>query len=165
MPSPVPRRDQSSRIARYSTSSGLPHRSGRSAPALRVSRLARRSLTLWPASLLTPFRSHFLECFSPSRYLLKPLQVLPVERPVTGRVFKPARINTPYHGTRTEARNVLSHFGGRACLFGSQSIPLKQALAQTTLTMPKCSGPTRWTRGWMTPGGLQMVVMKRRLPR
>ncbi len=80
MPSPVPRRDQSNLIARFSTSSGLPQRSGRSAPTLRVSRLARRSLTLWPASLLTPLRSRFLECFSPSRYLLEPPQVLPVER-------------------------------------------------------------------------------------
>ena len=55
MPSPVPRRDRSSFVARDSTSGGLPHRSGRSAPALRVSRSARRSLTLWPACLLTPY--------------------------------------------------------------------------------------------------------------
>jgi hypothetical protein len=49
MPSPLPRRDRSSLVAGYSTSGGLPHRSGRSAPALRVSRSARRSLPLWPA--------------------------------------------------------------------------------------------------------------------
>jgi hypothetical protein len=54
MPSPVPRRDQSSFIAHDSTGGGLPHRSSRSAPALRVSRFAQRSLTLWPACLLTP---------------------------------------------------------------------------------------------------------------
>ena len=54
MPSPIPRRDQSRLVAHYSTSGGLPHRCCRSAPALRVSRIAQRSLTLWPACLLTP---------------------------------------------------------------------------------------------------------------
>jgi hypothetical protein len=40
--------------SRHSTSGGLPRRSFRSAPALRVSRIARRSLALWPACSLTP---------------------------------------------------------------------------------------------------------------
>ncbi len=86
----------------YSISGGLPHRSGRSAPALRVSRSARRSLTLWPACLLTPERSHFPECFSPSRYLLEPLQVLPVGATSYRAGFAPARINTPFtaHGPK-----------------------------------------------------------------
>lgn len=100
MPSPVPRRDRSSFVAQDSTSGGLPHRSGRSAPALRVSRSAQRSLTLWPACLLTPLRSRFLKCFSPSCYLLEPLQVLPVGATSYRAGFAPARINTPYHGTR-----------------------------------------------------------------
>jgi len=104
MPSPVPRRDRSSRVAHRSTSGGLPHRSGRSAPALRVSRSAQRSLTLWPAWSLTPCRSRFLECFSPSRCLLEPLQVLPVGATSYRAGFAPARINTPLHGTRTDAR-------------------------------------------------------------
>jgi hypothetical protein len=100
MPSPVPRRDRSSFIARDSTSGGLPHRSGRSAPAWRVSRSARRSLALWPACLLTPERSHFPECFSPSCYLLEPLRVLPVGATSDRAGFAPARINTPFtaHG-------------------------------------------------------------------
>ena len=106
MPSPVPRRDRSSRVARGSTSGGLPHRSGRSAPALRVSRSVRRSLALWPAWSLTPRRSRLLECFSPSRYLLEPLQVLPVGATSYRAGFAPARINTPLHGTRTDARKV-----------------------------------------------------------
>jgi len=104
MPSPVPRRDWSSRVARCSTSSGLPHRSRGSAPALRVSRFARRSLTLRPAGSLTPRGSRFLKCFSPSRYLLEPLQVLPVGATSDRAGFAPARINTPWHGTRTGAR-------------------------------------------------------------
>src|SRR5438094_9673915 len=36
----------------------------------------------------------------------------------------------------------------------SHSIHLERALAQSTLTMPKCSGPTCWTRGWKVPLGL-----------
>jgi hypothetical protein len=84
------------RVARCSTSGGLPHRSGRSAPALRVSRSARRSLTLWPACSLTPERGHFPECFSPSRYLLEPLQVLPVGATSYRAGFAPARIDTPF---------------------------------------------------------------------
>ena len=85
----------------HSTSGGLPQRCGRSAPALRVSRSARRSLTLWPACLLTPLRSLFPECFSPSRYLLEPLQVLPVGATSYRAGFAPARINMPFHGTHT----------------------------------------------------------------
>ena len=83
-----------------STSGGLPCRSGRSAPALRVSRSARRSLTLWPACLLTPQRSLFRECFSPIRYLLEPLQVLPVGATSYRAGFAPARIDMPFtaHG-------------------------------------------------------------------
>jgi hypothetical protein len=82
------------------TSGGLPHRSRGSAPALRVSRFARCSLTLGPASSLTPRGSRFLECFSPSRYLLEPLQVLPGGATSYRAGFAPARINTPLHGTR-----------------------------------------------------------------
>src|SRR5262245_21917657 len=104
MLSPVPRRDRSSRVARRSTSSGLPRRSGGSAPALRVSRSVRRSRALWPAGSLTPRWSRLLECFSPSRYLLEPLQVLPVGATSYRAGFAPARINTPLHGTRTDAR-------------------------------------------------------------
>jgi hypothetical protein len=108
MPSPVPRRDWSSRVARGSTSGGLPHRSRGSAPVLRVSRFARSSPTLWPAGSLTPRGSRFLECFSSSRYLLEPLQVLPVGATSYRAGFAPARINTPWHGTRTGARNIES---------------------------------------------------------
>ena len=32
--------------------------------------------------------------------------------------------------------------------------PLGSGLAQSTQTMPKCSGPTFWTRGWKAPRGL-----------
>src|SRR5262245_15861243 len=104
MPSPLPRRDRSSVIARDSTGSGLPRRSGRSAPVLRVSRSARRSLTLWPACSLTPERGRLPKCFSPSRCLLEPLQVLPVGATSYRAGFAPAGINTPFHGTLTEAR-------------------------------------------------------------
>src|SRR5947209_3070184 len=30
---------------------------------------------------------------------------------------------------------------------------LERALAKSKVTMPKCSGPTCWTRGWLTPCG------------
>src|ERR1700720_929754 len=36
----------------------------------------------------------------------------------------------------------------------SASIHFERALAQATATMPKCSGPTFWTRGWTEPLGL-----------
>ena len=78
------------------TSGGLPHRRGGSAPVLRVSRIAQRSLTLWPACLLTPQGSRFLECFSPNCYLLEPLQVLPVGATSYRAGFAPARINLPF---------------------------------------------------------------------
>src|SRR5262245_31537489 len=112
MPSPVPRRHWSSRVARGSTSGGLPHRSRGSAPAWRVSRFARRSLALWPAGSLAPRGSRFLECFSPSRYLLEPLRVLPVGATSYRAGFAPARINTPLHGTRTDARKALGLWCG-----------------------------------------------------
>ena len=105
MPSPLPRRDRSSVVARNSTSGGLPRRSGRSAPAWRVSRSARRSLALWPACSLTPGRSRFPECFSPSRCLLEPLQALPVGATSYRAGFAPAGIDTPFHGTLADARN------------------------------------------------------------
>ena len=104
LPSPLPRRDRPSFVAQCSTSGGLSHRFAGSAPALRFSRPAQRSLTLWPACLLTPLRSRIQECFSPSRYLLEPLQVLPVGATSYRAGFAPARINTPFHGTQTEAR-------------------------------------------------------------
>src|SRR5262245_13577455 len=115
MPSPVPRRHWSSRVARGSTSGGLPHRSRGSAPALRVSRFARRSLALWPAGSLTPRGSRFLECFSPSRYLLEPLQVLPVGATSYRTGFAPARINTPLHGRSEEHTSELQSLRHLVC--------------------------------------------------
>jgi hypothetical protein len=83
-------------VAQCSTSGGLPHRFARSAPALRFSGPAQLSLTLWPACSLTPLRSRIQECFGPSRYLLEPLQVLPVGATSYRAGFAPARINTPF---------------------------------------------------------------------
>jgi hypothetical protein len=105
-PSPLPRRDRPRFVAQCSISSGLPCRSARSAPALRFSRPAQRSLTLWPACSLTPLRSRIQECFSPSRYLLEPLQVLPVEATSYRAGFAPTRINTPFHGTLTNGTSL-----------------------------------------------------------
>ena len=42
-------------------------------------------------------------CFSPIRYLLEPLQVLPVGATSYRAGFAPARNNTPFHGTLTDA--------------------------------------------------------------
>ena len=61
----------------------------RSAPTSPVSWPARRSLTLRPAYSLTPNRGLFLGCFSPSRYLLEPLRVLPAGATVAGRDSHP----------------------------------------------------------------------------
>ena len=100
MPSPLPRRDRLSFVALGSASGGLPCRSGRSAPALRVSRLAQRSLTLRPAWLLTPQGSLLQECFSLHSYLRKPLQVLPVGATSYRAGFAPAGINMPFTAHR-----------------------------------------------------------------
>jgi hypothetical protein len=51
---------------------------------------------LWPACLLTPQGSLFPECFSPIRYLLEPLQVLPVGATSYGAGFAPAGIDMPF---------------------------------------------------------------------
>ncbi len=42
-------------------------------------------------------------CFSPIRYLLEPLQLLPVGATSYRTGFAPARNNTPFHGTLTAA--------------------------------------------------------------
>ena len=72
-----------------STSGGLPCRCIRSAPALSVSRIAQRSLTLWPVCLLTPQGSLFQECFSPLVTSVNRSRCYRLERPVTGRVSHP----------------------------------------------------------------------------
>ena len=63
---------------------------GGSAPALHVSRPARRSLALRPTwSLSRPGRPVAPECFSRSRYLLQPLRLLPAGATVAGRGSHP----------------------------------------------------------------------------
>ncbi len=89
MPSPLPRQDWSTLVARDSTNGGLPQRTFGSALTLLVSRIAQRLLTLWPACSLTPYRSLFQECFSPIRYLLEPPRVLPAGAKVAGRDSHP----------------------------------------------------------------------------
>jgi len=75
---------------------GLRRFSSGSAPALPVSRLAQRSLTLRPVDSLTPQGSLFLRCFSPIRYLLEPPQVLPAGATSRRAGFAPARIDTSF---------------------------------------------------------------------
>ena len=89
MPSPLPRQDRSSLVARCSTSGGLPHRWSRSAPALRVSRTAQRSLTLWPACLLTPYGAVSKSASVQVVTSLNRSRCYRLERPVTGRVSHP----------------------------------------------------------------------------
>ena len=55
--------------------------------------------------LADSLRSLFQECFSPSRCLLEPLQVLPAGATSCRAGFAPAGINMPFHGTPTEARS------------------------------------------------------------
>jgi len=83
-----------------SASGGLPCRPGRSAPALRVSRIARRSLTLWPACSLTPQREPSPGVLQSTCYLREPLQVLPVGATSYRAGFAPARINMPFTAHR-----------------------------------------------------------------
>ncbi len=78
------------------TGGGLPCYSGRSAPTLPFSRPARRSLTLRPACSLSHQVTLFLKCFSPIRYLLEPLQVLPAGATRCRVGFAPTRINKPF---------------------------------------------------------------------
>jgi hypothetical protein len=99
-----------------STSGGLPCRSCRSAPPLTVSRIARRSLTLWPACLLTPQGSLFQECVSPIRYLLEPLRVLPVGATSDRAGFAPAGINTPFTAHRPKKFSVYNPRGNASLM-------------------------------------------------
>src|SRR5262245_38894005 len=87
----------------------------RPSPSVRQvgSRIARfevcSAFTLVRARMLADSRrSHFPKCFSPSRYLLEPLQVLPVGATSYRAGVAPARINTPFHGTQTAARKDIS---------------------------------------------------------
>ena len=89
MPSPLPQRDRSSLVARCSTSGGLPHRWSWSAPALRVSRSAQRSLTLWPACLLTPYGAVSKSASVQVVTSLNRSRCYRLERPVTGRGLHP----------------------------------------------------------------------------
>ena len=69
---------------------GLPLLTGGSAPALPVSRPARRSLAFRPAgSLNRPRRPFSPECFSPCRYLHGPPWLLPTGATVVGRGSHP----------------------------------------------------------------------------
>ena len=107
MPSPVPRRDQSSFIAHDSTGGGLPHRSSRSAPALRFSRSAQRSLTLWPACLLTPQGTVSRSASVQVVASLNRSRCYRLERPVTGRDSHPlesTRLCTAHRPTRATLR-------------------------------------------------------------
>ena len=76
-----------------------------SAPTLRISRLAQRSLLLRPVDSLTPQGSFFLKCFSPIRYLLEPPQVLPTGATSRRAGFAPAGNNTTFHGTQFDFRH------------------------------------------------------------
>jgi hypothetical protein len=76
-----------------------------SAPTLRISRLAQRSLLLRPVDSLTPQGSFFLKCFSPIRYLLEPPQALPAGTTSRRAGFAPAGNNTTFHGTQFDFRH------------------------------------------------------------
>ena len=100
MPSPLPRWVLRVFRSVFPENIGLPHFSGGSAPTLPVSRPAQRSLTLRPACSLTPRGGFLLKCFSPVRYLLEPLQVLPAGATVAGRDSHP--LETTRLSRRTE---------------------------------------------------------------
>ena len=79
-------------VARFPTSGSLPRLTGGSAPALLVSRPARRSLALRPAwSLGRPRRPVCSECFRPCRCLHHPLRLLPAGATFAGRDSHPLR--------------------------------------------------------------------------
>jgi hypothetical protein len=139
MPSPLPRRDWSSVVARDSTSGGLPHRLGRSAPALRVSRSVRRSLTLWPACLLTPYGAVSKSASVQVVTSLNRSRCFRLERPVAGRDSHPlesTRLFTAHHPTRARAP-------GGSRLGVSRSRRISDGLIDRSVTrkMTRCQPP------------------------
>ena len=77
-------------VARFPTRASLPRVIGGSASASLFSRPARRSLSLPPACSLSRLHDPFpSKCFSPGRYLPKPLRLLPAGTTVAGRVSHP----------------------------------------------------------------------------
>ncbi len=89
-----------------------------SAPTLRISRLAQRSLLLRPVDSLTPQGSFFLKCFSPIRYLLEPPQALPTGATSRRAGFAPAGNNTTF----SPAHNLISDMRVRE--YEPQAVPM-----------------------------------------
>ena len=86
----TPAEPAGARVARFPAGGSLPRIPDGSASALPVSRPARRSLALRPAcSLNRPRRPFSSKCFRQSRYLLRPLRVLPAGATVAGRASHP----------------------------------------------------------------------------
>ena len=102
---PLPRRNLSVHASLASpTGVSLPRFRGGSASALRVSRPARRLLTLRPAwSLSRPWRPVTSECFRRCRYLPHPLRLLPAGVTVAGRDSHPLW-NGAFHGAHEKLR-------------------------------------------------------------
>ena len=77
-------------VVRFPTCASLPRVIAGSASASLFSRPARRSLSLPPACSLSRLHDPFpSKCFSPGRYLPKPLRLLPAGTTVAGRVSHP----------------------------------------------------------------------------
>ena len=91
VPPPLPRRNlPGAHVARFPVGGSLRRYPAGSASALSVSRPARRSLVLRPAcSLNRPWRPVPSKCFRRSRYLLRPLRLLPAGATVAGRDSHP----------------------------------------------------------------------------
>jgi len=86
----TPAEPAGARVVLFPDGGSLPQTTGGSAPALHVSRPARRSLALRPAwSLDRPRRSGSPECFKPCRHLHDPLRLLPAGTTVAGRDSHP----------------------------------------------------------------------------
>ena len=121
---------------------------GGSAPALPVSRPARRSLALRPTwSLSRPGRPVAPECFSRSRYLLQPLRLLPAGATVAGRGSHPLGDGTFPRRTRVEdwRASFRVRWLIRLSLRASVRLPLPRF--QSPLTAPACRFPAPGFRG------------------
>ena len=93
----TPAESARARVAHFPAGGSLPHWTGGSASALRVSRPARCSLALRPACSQEPPKAALtLKSFKPCRYLHSPLRLLPAGATIAGRDSHPLPEAVPH---------------------------------------------------------------------
>ena len=126
----TPAEPAGARVVHFPAGGSLPQTTDGSAPALHVSRPARRSLALRPAwSLDHPRRSVTPECFKPCRHLHDPLRLLPAGTTVAGRDSHPLRNGAfPRHAVATVLNRCVGNISPSPSSAGlrSQLLPINQ---------------------------------------